>query len=170
MHPATVTAIVGAFGALVTIIGYILRHAIKDETASIRKETFDLKEAIQHDLAEARMEAARETSELRKSIQKDMAVALSEAASLKDTVLLDREVIKLRLNTVEKEISSIGNLLLEISDFKGQLRTFDERLLAQGGRIDANSAKITEVERREREREAIERENLLRELNKERTP
>lgn len=63
-------------------------------------------------------------------------VAVQEITSIKDLVALDRETVKLRLGKVEESLMKVETAVVAIADYKWQLKIMEERLLAQGARLD----------------------------------
>ena len=63
-------------------------------------------------------------------------VVRSETRAIREYIILDRESVKLRLGKMEDQLVKVENVLLVLADYKGQLRLFEERLGAQGTRLD----------------------------------
>lgn len=63
-------------------------------------------------------------------------VVRQETRAVKDLVILDRETMKLRLGSLENSVTKIENAVAMIADYKWQLKLIDERVVAQGQRLD----------------------------------
>ncbi len=63
-------------------------------------------------------------------------IVRSETRAVRDLVILDREVVKLRLTKVEDALVKMENAISVLADYKWQLKIVEERSVAQGSRLD----------------------------------
>lgn len=66
----------------------------------------------------------------------------NETKSIKDLVLLDREVMKMRVDKIESAIDQMQVKVDMANDFKWQLKIIEERSVAHGKRLDNLSVRF----------------------------
>lgn len=59
-----------------------------------------------------------------------------------------RGEVTLRLDAMQSELKALGNVLVTLADFKGEMRLMQERHLMQGGRVDEAFKGINDLTRR----------------------
>jgi hypothetical protein len=65
-----------------------------------------------------------------------MIIAAGTAVGVIIATRMDTGILKQQVRAMQEDLSKFGNVLVTLADFKGEINLINDRLLAQGKRLD----------------------------------
>lgn len=65
-----------------------------------------------------------------------MIIAAGTAIGVITATRMDTGILKQQVRAMQEDLSKFGNVLVTLADFKGEINLINDRLLAQGKRLD----------------------------------
>lgn len=65
-----------------------------------------------------------------------MIIAAGTAVGVIIATRMDTGILKEQVKAMQEDLSKFGNVLVTLADFKGEINLINERLMAQGKRLD----------------------------------